>query len=577
MNSLIGKAHPLRLLLVSEDLALHHAVQGALVTATQAGYFQDHVLSVEDGSESVVYQLTEAQDCILLDAAFLRDAPADWQDDIFVDACRNAPIIVLTDAEEDLGLVRAHRVRMREQWRKDGSSGAPLVKLIRSVLPRPSAEVVPPPPQPTPNRLQVPDRMLFIQRLEEAVAQSQRLHRSFCVLLIQLAVRKDSPVSQEVALQEVFAQVSGVVRQSDTVARLGDNELAALVTVANIDGAQRLARKMTDVIHAHPAFGGAEDGVGVAAGVALYPQHGNTREELLRAADGAVYAARRDHVAYVVAPEHDKRWHDAHQSLGGTIGSALAQNEFVLKYQPQINLATGQVEAVEALVRWHHPELGLLPPAEFLPLAAQDQSIDQLSLKIMESALDQVRQWRDQGLRIPLSVNLPQSALLQEGLCERIQTKLRQHDLASGALTLELRDENLANLSIIARAVLQRLANLGVRVAIDDFGRGQASLLVLRDMPVQELKLDSGFCVGLRGERNDAAILSVLLEMGRQTGRRIVAKGVESEAVWQELVQLGCEYGQGFCFAPPLDPAELPAWIEDWQRQTPPGQAVQQS
>lgn len=568
MNSLVDKASPLRLLLVSEDLTLHRAVEGALATATQAGNLQDHVLSVEDGSESVVFQLTDPQDCVLLDAAFLRDAPADWQDGIFVDSCRSAPVIVLTDAEEDVGLVRTHRVRMREQWRKDGSSGVPLVRLIRSVLPR-APVPAPPPPVVAQTRLQVPDRALFIQRLETAVEQSQRLHRSFCVLLIRLDAREGEESSLGKVLQDVFTQVSGVVRLSDTVAQLGDNELAALVTVANVDGAQRLARKMTDVIRAHPAFAGSADGDCVAAGVALYPQHGGTREELLRAADGAVYAARRDHVAYAVAPEHDRRWHDAHRELGGTIAPALAQNEFVLKFQPQVNLATGRLQAVEALVRWHHPELGLLPPAEFLPLAEQDKSIDRLSLQVMESALDQARVWRDAGLRVPLSVNLPQSALLQEELCEKVQARLLEYRLESGALTLELRDENLGELTLIARAVLQRLVNLGVRVAIDDFGRGKASLLALRDMPAHELKLDRGFCKGLRGDSDDAAILRMLFDFGRQTGRRVAAKGVENEAVRQELLQLGCEYGQGFCFAPPLDAAELPGWMESRQHTMP--------
>lgn len=563
MNSLLGKASPLRLLLVSEDMTLQRAVQGALATATQAGNLQDHVLSVEDGSESVVYQLDEPQDCVLLDAAFLRDAPADWQDGILVESCRNAPVIVLTETEEDLGLVRTHRVRMREQWRKDGCSGIPLVRLIRSVLPGMLAPAVALPAT-TQTRLQVPDRALFIQRLEEAVEQAQRLHRSFCVLLIRFAGNESA--SGDVFLQDAFAQVSGVVRLSDTVARLGETELAALVTVANVDGAQRLARKMTEVIRTHPAFAGSPESDGVVVGVALYPQHGSTREELLRAADGAAYAAQRDHVAYAVAPEHDRRWHDAHRELGGTIVPALAQNEFVLKFQPQVDLATGRLQAVETLVRWHHPELGLLPPDEFLPLAVQDSSIDSLSLQIMERALDQARCWRDAGLRVPLSVNLPQSALVQEGLCERIQTKLLEHRFEAGALTLELCDENLGELSLIARAVLQRLVNLGVRVAIDDFGRGKASLLALRDMPVHELKLDRGFCKGLRDESDDAAILRMLFEFGRQTGRRVAAKGVETEAIRQELLQLGCEYGQGFCFAPPMDALELPGWIESRQR-----------
>lgn len=381
-------------------------------------------------------------------------------------------------------------------------------------------------------------------------------------MLIQIPERDPLAEPRDQVLRQVFEQVSSLVRQSDTVARLGDNELAALVTVANVDGAIRLARKITDVIRTHPAFEGGMEAVLPAAGVALYPQHGHTREDLLRAADGALYAARRDHVAFVVAPEHDKGWHEAHQSLGGAIGPALEQNEFVLKYQPQVSLADGQPVSVEALVRWHHPKLGLLPPAEFLPLAIQGQSIDELSLKILSGALDQVRLWRDQGVRVPVSVNLPQGVLLQEGFCDQLQTKLRESRLEPESLTLELRDENLPALPMMARAALQRLTNLGVRVAIDDFGRGMASLLALRDMPVRELKLDRGFVAGLNGDAADTAIVRALLDIGRQTGRRVVAKGVENEILRNVLLRLGCEYGQGFCFAPPLDATELPAWLE---------------
>lgn len=569
MSPANSEASVVRLLMVSDDQSLYRAVTGLLEAATRMQGFMPHALRLVGRTADLPALLAEQNDCVLLDAALLGEADVPALQEVVVPDAASAlriPMILLTGNADEMLLAQARRLRAHDQWRKDGSSGVSLAALIGAAVAavRPDAAIAPHDPVTC-----LPERTTFIKRLERSLAQSQRLHNCFAVLLIGLTPRASaSEESARQAWREMTDRVCDAVRQSDTVARLGADELAALITVANVDGALRVARKMMDVVKAHPGFGAGREDHGVAVGVALYPLHGRNREELLRAADGAMYAARRDRVGIVVAPERDERWQGTLNTLGDSIGSALEQDEFVLKFQPQINLTTGALVAAEALVRWHHPDLGLLPPSEFLPQAARDDGASQISLRVMERALDQVRCWRDGGLRVPLSVNLPLRALELDGLCERVQAKLREHDLDANVLTLEVRDENLTGMSMNARAVLQRLSVMGVGFAIDDFGRGTASLLALRDLPVQEIKLDREFTESLCADKADAAIVRAMVAMGGSTGCRVVAKGIENDAVWQELVALGCEFGQGFRFAPPLDANELTGWLERWRGET---------
>ncbi|MEC5385953.1 GGDEF domain-containing phosphodiesterase [Uliginosibacterium sp. H3] len=405
------------------------------------------------------------------------------------------------------------------------------------------------------------DRDGFLQGIDMALRASERQRGGFAVLKVEVGGAAEQAVAN---VGEAITAIRANVRLNDMVAMLGPREFAVLLAVGSEGGAQRVAGKITESLVA--ACGGiaAQD---VAIGIAIYPTHGTSRDQLLRAADGAQYQARRNRRGIVMATRDETPVDDdeplsvpMRPDLSKRIGSAVTQNEFLLRYQPVAELGSGRLLSAEALVRWRHPELGLLPPAEFLYLAERDGTIDTLSLKFVEYAMMQARAWRDGGSNLPISVNLPATTLQHPELESALVGRLHSMALPPDSLTIELRDDQLTRLSAAAMKNIFMLANAGVRIAIDDFGRGAASLLALRDLPVHEIKIDPCFIQSVAASRADAAIVASLIGLCRDLGRRVIAKGIETQAVCNRLLELGCEGGQGFHFSKPLEAEALPDW-----------------
>lgn len=403
------------------------------------------------------------------------------------------------------------------------------------------------------------DRQGFLEAIDAALRASERQRVGFAILRIDLG-------SNEAARAKAVGVLRANVRLNDVVAALAEQEFAVLLGSGTEGGARRVAGKIAESLLAACSDLVAHD---VSIGVAVFPAHGNTRDELLHAADAAQYQAKRTKRGIVVAVQADESGEEAllvpavsrdPDSLSRRMGSAVEKNEFVLRYQPAVNLATGHLLGAEALVRWRHPELGLLPAAEFLYLAERDGSIDALSLKFVEYALLQARAWRDGGTSLPVSVNLPASTLQRPMFGVDVVARLHELALSPDILTVELRDDQLTRLSADAMKNIFMLANDGVRVAIDNFGRGAASLLALRDLPVQEIKIDPCFTSAIATNTADAAIVATLVRLCRDLGRRAIAKGIENQAACDKLRELGCEGGQGFYFAQAMDADALPTW-----------------
>jgi diguanylate cyclase len=403
------------------------------------------------------------------------------------------------------------------------------------------------------------DRDGFLQGIDLALRASERQRSGFAVLKVEVG----SSDQAGAGVGNAIAAIRANVRLNDMVATLGPREFAVLLAVGSEGGAQRVAGKITESLIAACSGLAAQD---VAIGIAIYPAHGTSRDQLLRAADGAQYQARRNRRGIVMATRSDEPEDDevmpvaTRPDLSQRIGSAVEQNEFVLRYQPVAELATGRLLSAEALVRWRHPELGLLPPAEFLYLAERDGTIDSLSLKFVEYAVQQARAWRDVGTNLPVSVNLPASTLQHADLENAVVGRLHDLSLPPDSLIIELRDDQLTRLSAAAMKNIFMLANAGVRIAIDDFGRGAASLLALRDLPVHEIKIDPVFIQSVASSRADAAIVASLVGLCRDLGRRVIAKGIETQAVCDRLLELGCEGGQGFHFSKPIEAEALADW-----------------
>jgi diguanylate cyclase len=240
---------------------------------------------------------------------------------------------------------------------------------------------------------------------------------------------------------------------------------------------------------------------------------------------------------------------------------AIERGELLLHYQPKADLRTGEIRGVEALVRWQHPERGMIPPDEFIPAAQKTGVIGPLTTFVLDEALRQCRTWSLQGLELSVAVNLSTRNLLDLHLPEAVGELLARWDVPAGLLELEITESTILADPVRAMQILSRLDEMGVRLAIDDFGTGYSSLAYLKRLPVDELKIDKSFILGMDESENDEVIVRSTIDLGRNLGLRVVAEGVESPQAWSRLAQLGCNVAQGYYLSRPVPAAELTPWL----------------
>ena len=295
--------------------------------------------------------------------------------------------------------------------------------------------------------------------------------------------------------------------------------------------------------------------------MAVYPDHASDANELLQRADVAMYAAKATHAGYTIYDPYMDQHNPRRLGLIGQLRRALAAGELVVHYQPKADVRSGRILGVEALVRWQHPEHGLLGPGEFVPLAETTGLIRPLTAHVLDAALRQCRAWRDAGRALSVAVNLSTRCLLDLTLPDQITALLEDTAVAPERLVLEITESSIMTDPTRALEILNRLHALGVQLAIDDFGTGYSSMAYLKSLPVDELKVDRSFVKHLRHNKSDAVIVRSTVDLGHNLGLRVVAEGVEDQATWQELATLGCDSVQGYYLARPMPAAELAAWL----------------
>jgi EAL domain-containing protein (putative c-di-GMP-specific phosphodiesterase class I) len=302
--------------------------------------------------------------------------------------------------------------------------------------------------------------------------------------------------------------------------------------------------------------------VGASIGAAFCPEHGLDFVPLLERADVAMHQTKTGGGGFAVySPEQDPTSPDR-LALMGDLRQAILAGEMVLHYQPKVSLTTGQVVAAEALVRWEHPARGLLAPVRFIGLAEQTGLIKPLTYWVVGEALREAVAWRRAGFDVPVAVNLSAKNLLDPALAERIAKLLDGADGAAGALALELTESAIMADPAQARQQLARLNRMGIRLAVDDFGTGYSSLAYLKQLPVQELKIDKVFVQGLMKDRHDAALVRASIDLGHTLGLTVVAEGAEDRQTWHGLVAVGCDAVQGYVVTKPLPSADFLAWLK---------------
>lgn len=409
----------------------------------------------------------------------------------------------------------------------------------------------------------LPNRRLFNDRAEHGIARARRDGGRVALMLLDLDRFKEindtlGHHSGDVLLIEIARRLRRCLRESDTVARLGGDEFAVLLPgVADEGAATAVARSLARTITEPVVVEGLSLDTEASIGIALFPDHGDTVSELLQRADVAMYAAKGDHSGHAVyGPERDGNSAERLR-LMGELRRAIDGGELVLHYQPKFDLATGGLAGVEALVRWEHPGRGLLPPAQFIPYAEHTTLITPLTLHILRRALTQARAWRQAGHTVPVAVNVSARNLLDPAFADDVITALTELGLPASSLELEITETVLMANPQRALEVLGRLSAAGVRSSIDDFGSGYHSLDHLKRLPIDVLKIDKSFVIGMTESPADAMIVRSTIDLGRNLGLRVVAEGIEDEAVLTALVDLGCDIGQGFHLGRPVPAQEL--------------------
>ncbi len=366
-------------------------------------------------------------------------------------------------------------------------------------------------------------------------------------------------------LVQVGQRLRAILRSEDTLARLGGDEFAVLLHDAGRAEAEHTAARLCTAV-TEPLM--VEDTllrVGVSIGIALFPDDGPDLSVLLRKADIAMYKAKSSQSGYhVYSPDDDV---DAATNLQTVqeLRSALGSDQLVLHYQPKVELDTGQVHSVEALVRWQHPDRGLLYPGDFLGLVETAGLMPTLTRVVLAKALDQAAEWHRDGHPLTVAVNLSASSLDDTSLPGQVAGMLADRGLPASALLLEITEEFLMVDRALAHTILSRLRNSGVRISVDDFGSGYNSLSYLRDLPIDEVKLDRSFVTPMTDDARTAALVASTITLAHSLGLRIVAEGVETETTYDELTRLGCDQAQGYFMSRPVPAAELANWLSSWR------------
>ncbi|HVL74985.1 MAG TPA: EAL domain-containing protein [Noviherbaspirillum sp.] len=466
-----------------------------------------------------------------------RDGSRTWVSEnarVVRDACGNR--MVIEGTVSDISERREYEARIRHQATHDALTG-------------------------------LPNRMLLLDRLQQAVYAAKRSDTRVAVVFVDLDQFKfvnDSLGHEagDMLLARMAARLRATVRACDTVSRHGgDSFVLVLTACVSLEAVQVAVRRIMAALAEPLEIGAAEIQVTCSVGISLYPDHESSPDALLRQADSALYKAKeagRNSYAFFDARTRLDASHRL--ALLNSLRHALVQQQFRLHYQPRIDLASGALVGAEALIRWLHPSRGMVPPAQFIPVAEDSGMILAIGEWVLRTACAQNKAWQEAGMApIPVSVNLSPRQLAHEHFVDLVADALAASGLEARYLELEITETLVMRDVEQSRSVFERLKELGVGISIDDFGTGYSSLNYLKRFPVDTLKIDRSFIRDVAVDSDDAGIAMAVISLGRVLQLQVLAEGVETEAQRQFLLENGCHHAQGYLFAHPLEPDEFAA------------------
>ena len=412
----------------------------------------------------------------------------------------------------------------------------------------------------------LPNRVLLHDRVDQAIRLAHRQHSPLALMILDVDHFKEVNDSYghqagDKLLELVGRRLIDVVRETDTVARLGGDEFAVVLLGADEAAAAVIAGKLLKALERPFEIQGRALDVGASIGIATYPQHADSSETLLRRADIAMYVAKRSRRAYATyATEHEQSG-TSRLALMAELRRGIAKGELRLDYQPIVSIRNSEVVGLEALVRWQHPQRGLIPPDEFISVAEQTGLIQPLTHWVLRRALQECRGWHDRAHAVPVAVNISMRNLLDPELPAVIAEMLRKFGAEASWLRLEITETVImADPGRIAHT-LEALRSLGIGLSIDDFGSGYSSLAYLQRLPVDEIKIDRSLIRPIREDADSRAIVRAAVELAKNLRLRSVAEGIEDQETMSLLGTLGCDAGQGYFIARPLPAPDLIRWL----------------
>jgi diguanylate cyclase (GGDEF)-like protein len=412
---------------------------------------------------------------------------------------------------------------------------------------------------------ELPNRALLTEHLRSGVIAAEREHRSVAVLLLDVDDFKaiNDTLGHEfgdLVLKQIGQRLADVVGEHDMLARLGGDEFAVALEDTP-EAAELMAQRLLAALDEPMEVESLSLRLAASIGIACFPQHGRTVRELLRHADVAMYCAKASDVSFQTYAEEYDEYSIDRLALAAQLRRGIERGELTIDYQPKAALDGGMAPAVEALVRWNHPQLGRIGPDGFIPIAEQTGVIKPLTDRVLESALGQCRQWRLAGLEVAMSVNISARTLLDHELPSMIGGLLERFQLPASSLQLEITESRIVSDLRRAREMLDQLRAMGLKIAIDDFGTGFSSLSQLQQLPIDEIKIDRSFVTRMESNRSDEVLVRSIIELGRNLGIRVTAEGVESESVLCRLRELGCDFAQGFHVGRPAEAEECQRYL----------------
>jgi len=547
-------------ILIADDdpsirLVLKHSME-------QSGY---HVIEAANGLEAVQAAIRQIPDLILMDAVMPEmDGFRATEEIKKLTEFLTTPILMATSLDDDQSIARAFDVGACDYITKPFNWSVLKHRTTRMLFAADAERKI--------RHLAyhdaltgLPNRMLFMDRIDQAISRAQRENGKFAILYIDIdhfKVINDSMghAAGDQLLNIVSQRLTEVLRKTDTIARLGGDEFTIIIEdLEEAESVALVAKNILATLDKPIELFEKEVHIGGSIGIALYPQDGENFGTLLKNSDTAMYKAKELGRQTFQFYEHEMSLKAMRRlDLENQIRVALKNEEFLVYYQPKVNLVSGQCQGMEALVRWQHPEKGLIAPDDFIPLAEETGLIIQLDEWVMRSACQQFKEWKAAGYPVNnLSVNISARHFKEGSLLRHCKKVIEETQLLPKYIEIELTESALVDNYDSAKEILHEIHEMGIHIALDDFGTGYASMSYLKEFPFDTVKLDRSFVQGVPENSEDTAIVKAMIQLAEALNLNMVAEGVETESQKYFLTDHGCAYGQGYLWSKPVDANEF--------------------